>query len=63
MVVVEIDVNYIYSKPKKKRTEDEMIQPYQVLLKWITETGGYIPKTHILYNEASYEFKIFIKKQ
>ena len=30
---------------------------------WITETGVYSPKTHILDNESSYEFKIVIKKQ
>ena len=38
-----------------------MIRAYQVLLKRITDTLVCSPKTHILDNEASYEFKRLIK--
>ena len=40
-----------------------MIRAYQVLLKRIVETGVCSPKRHILYNEASDEFKRFIEKK
>ena len=40
-----------------------MIRAYQVLLKRIAETGVCSRKRHILYNEASDEFKRFIEKK
>ena len=43
--------------------EYEMIRAYQVLLKRIAETGVCSRKRHILYNEASDEFKRFIEKK
>ena len=62
MIMVDIDANLIDAKPMKNRTKYDMIRAYQVLLNRITEKGVCIPKTYILENEASDEFKRVHKK-
>jgi hypothetical protein len=62
MVLVEIDQNFIDAEPMKKKSEGAMIKAYTTLWKRLTASGTVKPKTHIIDNEASKEFKREIQK-
>jgi hypothetical protein len=62
MVLVEVDGNFIDAKPMKNRSEGAMIKAYQALWARLTTLGTIKPKTHILDNEASVEYKKEIQK-
>jgi len=62
MVLVEVDGNFIDAEPMKNRSEGEMIKAYTALWTRLTKSGTIKPKTHILDNEASAEFKKEIQK-
>jgi hypothetical protein len=62
MVLVEVDGNFIDAEPMKNRSEGAMIKAYQALWTRLTASGTVKPKTHILDNEASAEFKKEIQK-
>ncbi len=62
MIIVEVDGNYIDAEPMKNRSEGAMIKAYQALWTRLTGSGTIKPKTHILDNEASTEYKREIQK-
>ena len=62
MVLVEVDGNFIDGEPMKNRSAGAMIKAYQALWTRLTASGTVKPKTHILDNEASAEFKKEIQK-
>ena len=62
MVLVKVDGNFIDAEPMKNRSEGAMIKAYQALWTRLTALGAVKPKTHILDNEASTEFKKEIQK-
>ena len=62
MVLVEVGGNFIDAEPMKNRSEGSMIKTYQTLWSRLTSSGTIKPKTHILHNEASAEFKREIQK-
>jgi len=62
MVLVEVDGNFIDAEPMKNKSEGSMIKAYQALWTRLTASGTVKPKTHILDNEASTEFKKEIQK-
>ena len=55
--LVEVDGNFIGAEPMKNKSEGAMIKAYTTLWKILTASGTVKPKTHILDNEASKEFK------
>jgi hypothetical protein len=57
MVLVEVDGNFIDTELMKNRSEGAMIKAYRALWTRLTASGTVKPKTHILDNEASAEFK------
>jgi hypothetical protein len=61
MVAIHLDVNYIFNKPMKNRTEGEMIKAYQKIINRMkaAELGL---KPHQLDNEASATYKQCIRK-
>jgi hypothetical protein len=62
MVLVEVDRNFIAAELMKNRSEGAMIKAYTALWTRLTAPGTVKPKTHILDNEASAEFKKEIQK-
>ena len=62
MVIVEVDGNFIDAEPMKNKSEEAMIKAYTTLWTRLTASGTVKPKTHILDNEASTEFKKAIQK-
>jgi hypothetical protein len=62
MVLVEVDGNFIDAEPMKNSSEGSMIKAYKALWDRLTSSGTIKPKTHILDNEASVEFKREIQK-
>ncbi len=62
MVLVEVDGNYINTKPLKNKSEGAMIKTYLALWQRLTAKGTVKPTTHILDNETSAAFKAEIKK-
>jgi hypothetical protein len=62
MVLVEVDGNFVDIEPMKNRSEGAMIKAYTALWTRLTASGTIKPKTHILDNEASAEFKREIQK-
>ena len=62
MVLVEVDGNFIDAEPMKNRSEGAMIKAYKALWDRLTASGTVKPRTHILDNEASAEFKREIQK-
>jgi hypothetical protein len=63
MILVEVDGNFIDAEPMKNKSEGSMIKAYQALWTRLTTSGTVKPKTHILDNEASTEFKKEIRKK
>jgi hypothetical protein len=61
MVAVHLDANYIFNKPMKNRTEEEMMVAYQRIVNRMRAAGLGLKK-HILDNEASKAFKAKIKE-
>ncbi len=57
MVLVKVDGNFIDAEPMKNKSEGAMIRAYQALWLRLTASRTVKPKTHILDNEASAEFK------
>ncbi len=57
MVLVEVNENFIKTEPMKNRSEAAMIKVYTALWARLTASGTVKPKTNILDNEASAEFK------
>jgi hypothetical protein len=62
MILVEVDGNFIDAEPMKNNSEGSMIKAYQALWARLTASGTVKPKTPILDNEASTEFKKEIRK-
>ena len=62
MMLVEVDRNFIDAEPMKNRSDGAMIKAYEALWARLTASGTVKPKTHILDNEASAEFKREIEK-
>ena len=62
MVLVKVNGNFIDAGPMKNRSEGAMIKAYQTLWTRLIASGTVKPKTHILDNEASAEFKKEIQK-
>ena len=62
MVLVKVDGNFIDTEPMKNRLEGAMIKAYKTLWDRLTSSGTVKPKTHILDNKASAEFKKEIQK-
>jgi hypothetical protein len=61
MVAIHLDANYIFNKPMKNRTEEELMVAYQRIVNRMRATGLGLKK-HILDNEASKTFKAKIKE-
>ncbi len=61
MVAIHLDANYIFNKPMKNRTEEEMMAAYQRIVNRM-QAAGLGLKKHILDNEASKAFKAKIKE-
>jgi hypothetical protein len=57
MVLVKVGGNYINAEPMKNKLEGSMIKPYLVLWNQLTASGTVRPKTHIMDNKASEEYK------
>jgi hypothetical protein len=57
MVLVEVDGNYIDTEPMKNKSEGSMIKAYLALWNRLTASGTVKPKTHIMDNEVSEEYK------
>jgi hypothetical protein len=62
MVLVKVDGNSINAEPMKNNSEGSMIKVYLVLWKQLMATGTVKPKTHIIDNKASEEYKKEIQK-
>jgi hypothetical protein len=56
MIAIHLDANYIFCKPMKNRSEDEMIEAYQKIINRMKAAGLGL-KTHQLDNEASKVYK------
>jgi hypothetical protein len=61
MVAIHLNANYIFNKPMKNRTEEEMMAAYQRIVNRKRAVGLGLKK-HILDNEASKAFKAKIKE-
>ncbi len=61
MVAVHLDVNYIFAKPMKKKTEGETIRVYQKILNRMKAAGLGLRK-QVLDNECSAAMKACIKE-
>jgi hypothetical protein len=61
MVAVHLDANYIFAKPMKNRTEEEMIRVYQKFINRMKAAGLGLKK-HVLNNECSAAMKACIKE-
>jgi hypothetical protein len=62
IMILVVDGNFIDAEPMKNKSEGLMIKAYQALWARLTTSGTVKPKTHILDNEASTEFKKEIRK-
>jgi hypothetical protein len=62
MVLVKVDGNYIDAEPMKNKSKGSMIKAYLALWNHLTASGTVKPKTHIMDNEASEEYKKEIRK-
>jgi hypothetical protein len=56
MIAIHLDANYIFCKPMKNRSEDEMIEAYQNIINKM-KVAGLGLKTHQLDNKASKAYK------
>jgi hypothetical protein len=56
MIAIHLDANYIFCKPMKNRSEDEMIEAYQKIINRMKAAGLGL-KTHQLDNKASKAYK------
>ena len=61
MIAIHLDANYIFCKPMKNTSEDEMIEVYQKMIKSMKAAGLGI-NTHRLDNKASKEYKQCIRQ-
>jgi hypothetical protein len=57
IMLVEVDRNYINAEPMKNKSEGSMIKAYLALWNYLTASGTVKPKTHIMDNKASEEYK------
>ena len=62
MVAIHLDANYIFVKPMRNRTKEEMIGAYKKIINRMRRAGLRIKK-HTLDNEASDAFKQYIHQQ
>jgi len=62
MVAIHLDANYIFVKPMRNRTKEEMIRAYEKIINRMRMAGLGIKK-HKLDNEASDTLKQYICKQ
>ncbi len=62
MVLVKVNSNYIDAEPMKNKSEGSMIKAYLVLWNRLTASGTVKPKTHIMDNEVSEEYKKEVRK-
>ncbi len=61
MAAIHLNTNYIFNKPMKNRTKEEMMAAYQRIVNRMWAAGLGLKK-HILDNEASKAFKAKIKE-
>ena len=61
MIMCEIDGNAVLVEPMKNKTEEEMVETYQIMIDRL-KTGGSFPKKHILDNEISEKYKNQLRK-
>ena len=61
MVLYEVDSNSILVQEMRNRTSGEMISAYNALVARL-KLAGFEPKTHLLDNECSHEYKDAITK-
>ena len=61
MIMYEIDGNAVLVEPMKNKTEEEMVDTYQIMMDRL-KTGASCPKKHILDHEISEKYKKAIEK-
>ena len=61
MIMCKIDGNTVLVEPMKNKTEEEMVETYQIIIDRL-KTGGSCPKKHILDNDISEKYKKAIDK-
>jgi hypothetical protein len=57
IVLVKVNQNYINTEPIKNKLEGSMIKAYLALWNQLTATGTVKPKTHIMDDKKSEEYK------
>jgi hypothetical protein len=62
MVAIHLDANYIFVKPMRSRSKEEMIRAYENIINRMRLAGLGLKK-HILDNEASEAFEQCIQEQ
>ena len=60
MIMVEIDSNYVLLQPMKNKSNEEMVDAYEALIKRLRR-AGIIPEKHVLGNECSENLKELIR--
>ena len=61
MIMCEIDGNTGLVEPMKNKTEEEMVETYQIMIDGL-KTGGSCQKKHILDNDISEKYKKQLRK-
>ena len=61
IIMCEIGGNAVLVEPMKNKTEEEMVETYQIMIDRL-KTGGSSPKKHILDNEISEKYKKQLRK-
>ena len=59
MVMVEIDSNYVLVQPMKNKSNEEMVNAYEALMKRLRR-AGIVPEKHVLDNKCSETLKELI---
>ena len=60
MIAYHTNVNKIFSKPMRNRTESQILKTSKNIIMWM-KTTGLGTKNHVLDNEISKEYKTAIK--
>jgi hypothetical protein len=63
MVAIHLDANYIFVKPMRNRTKEEMIGAYEKIINRMMRRAGLGIRKHTLDNEALDAFKQYIHQQ
>ena len=56
MVIVEIDLNYVFVQPMKNKSDEKMVNAYKALMKRLRR-AGIVPQKDVLDNECSENLK------